>query len=379
MKIEHFKMVSRFDDWRFSFIPQIFGLLYFWLLIFKYELNFEILKLLGLSFITSVGFASIGYLINEFFDQKSDALVGKKNQLKNASIAQKLTYFFISLSLTFIPWLLLPSNTLTWVLISLQLAVYFLYNAPPFRLKNHPFFSILLDASYAYLIPFILSGNTYYLGAKTIKIHLGVFILFASILFLVGLRNIFLHLIDDYFFDNQNGRISLPKILGVNKSKLLLITIFSLEFILLISVSILLSSYYRLFLILLFIALFYLFGIFIRIKKDDKYFILDSSFCSKSNAIYQIYFPLICLSTLCLEAPLWSILVPIHLLTLIPKSYILRLKGLLKFIFKEIVSKGIRNMMSKIVNYSIYYLFLIVGVNLKKEQKSALEFLRKQK
>lgn len=382
MKIEHFKIVSRFDDWRFSFIPQIFGLVYFWLFLYGYELNFATLKIVVFSFITSLGFASLGYLINELFDQKSDALAGKKNQILNASVGQKLIFFTISIGLTFSPWFVLPNNSITWTLISLQLVFYLLYNSPPFRLKNHSFWSVFLDASYAYLIPFLLSCNTYSLGAKSSKLSLGILLLFASILFILGIKNIFIHLIDDHFFDKQHGRLSLPNILGVNRSKVFLVTLSSLEYILLMAFSILISFRSLLFLCLLFIVSYSLYKTLIRLKNDDKYFILDSSFCLSSNTIYQIYFPLICLLILCIDSPLWSVLVPLHLLTLTPRVYVNRLKDLLTFYFLLIIKVAYnftRSLLSKIINYSIYFLFLLAGVNLKKEQKSALEFLRKQK
>jgi 1,4-dihydroxy-2-naphthoate octaprenyltransferase len=382
MKIEHFKIVSRFDDWRFSFIPQIFGLVYFWLFLFAYELHFETIKIVVFSFVTSLGFASLGYLINEFFDQKSDALAGKKNHILNASISQKLIFFLISISLTFAPWFILPNNTITWVLISLQLVFYLLYNAPPFRLKNHSFWSVFLDASYAYLIPFLLSCNTYALGAKSSQLSLGILLLFASILFIVGLKNIFIHLINDHFFDKQHDRLSLPRIFGVKRSKVFLTTLSSIEYLLLITFSILLSFRSLLFLCLLGMVIYSFAKMAIHLKKDNKYFILDSSFCLSSNAIYQRYFPIICLVILCIESPLWSVLVPLHLLTLTPRSYINRFKDLLTnniLIFTKVAYRYIRKLFSKIVNYSIYFLFRLGGVNLKKEQKSALEFLRNHK
>ena len=75
-------LATRAKDWRFSFIPQIFGNIYLWLLLFKIDFGIKGLILLLLSLITSFGFAALGYLINEYFDQEDDAKAGKINKLK---------------------------------------------------------------------------------------------------------------------------------------------------------------------------------------------------------------------------------------------------------------------------------------------------------
>jgi 1,4-dihydroxy-2-naphthoate octaprenyltransferase len=78
--------LSRTKDWRLTFIPFILGCVYLWLVWFRTPFSIEAMTLIALSLITAIGFAALGYLINEYFDQEDDARAGKLNRMALAPI-----------------------------------------------------------------------------------------------------------------------------------------------------------------------------------------------------------------------------------------------------------------------------------------------------
>ena len=84
-------IATRAKDWRFSFLPQIFGNLYLWLILFDIPFSISSVLLLILSLITSFGFAALGYFINEFFDKKDDENYNKVNKLLRLAIHNKFS------------------------------------------------------------------------------------------------------------------------------------------------------------------------------------------------------------------------------------------------------------------------------------------------
>jgi 4-hydroxybenzoate polyprenyltransferase len=175
LSIKNYKnilLATRAQDWRFSFIPQIFGNLYLWLLLFKIEFSLGALSLLLLSLITSFGFASLGYFINEYFDQEDDTKAGKVNKLKVVGKSNQIILLVIIVLATFTPWLVLPFNKISGALVTAQITLFLLYASTPFRLKKNSYLSGIIDALYAYIVPLVLSHYTYYLYSGTLSINI---------------------------------------------------------------------------------------------------------------------------------------------------------------------------------------------------------------
>ena len=105
--------ITRARDWRLSFVPFIMGCVYLWLWGFGLPFTIEIIWLTFLSLVTTVGFASLGYFINEFFDKESDARAGKINKLAHLSPGIQIFIFSLVLALTLLPWIWLPSTKIT--------------------------------------------------------------------------------------------------------------------------------------------------------------------------------------------------------------------------------------------------------------------------
>ena len=172
MRLNNLAQTTRLNDWLYSFIPQIFGNIYLWLLLFKIRLNGPSILLLISSLLTSFGFAALGYFINEYFDKEDDAKAGKLNRLSVINNRQKIVLFLSICCIVFLPWLFLPYDYISLELIAGQCSLFILYAAPPFRLKKQWLAAIVIDALYAYVIPFLLSIYTYRLFAHQTKIDL---------------------------------------------------------------------------------------------------------------------------------------------------------------------------------------------------------------
>src|SRR5438045_2442079 len=115
--LSQFTVVSRAKDWRLSFVPFIMACVYLWLWWFQISVSIQSIMLVLLSCCTTIGFASLGYFINEFFDKHSDKRAGKVNRLAALSTQKQALILSVILLITFLPWLWLPADSMSWLLI----------------------------------------------------------------------------------------------------------------------------------------------------------------------------------------------------------------------------------------------------------------------
>ena len=374
-------LASRASDWRLSFIPFIIGCVYLWLFYFQIKYSTEAIILFVLSLVTSCGFASLGYFINEFFDKKSDAKAGKINRLALLPGIYQFLLFSATLSITILPWLVLPFDKFSICLISLEFFLFLIYSLPYPRFKEIALLSNLIDALYAYVVPLILAFHTYSLfaGGKFDSFIL----LFSITAFVIGFRNILIHQVNDVFKDKKSGIKTLPAFLGVYNTNLLIKLLIFFEFVLVNAFSIDIFFKTPLFLIwIIFFNLYFLIKLYRNRHGLSSIYISIQQTRHFTDHIYQIFFPLITLGLLLYLDYRWLLLLPLHLFFLVPKSLFENIKNyLLKMLSYAIgLSSRLKNIffriLSTIVNYPIYYLFLLFGVDLKKENKSALEYLK---
>jgi 4-hydroxybenzoate polyprenyltransferase len=375
--IQKILFATRLSDWRLSFVPFIIGTVYFWITWFKIPFSFYHLTILFLSLCTSFGFAAFGYFINEFFDKDQDAKAGKINKLSTISTPRQFLLFLFILLLTFCPWLILPSTQLSFLLITTEIALFFLYSLPLLRLKNNYFLAPILDASYAYLVPAILSFHTFSLLTTTPKYSIQLWPFFIM-LFFIGYRNILIHQVNDVLGDIRAQAKSLVQKLGISNTEALL------KALLITEISILAAFIFALpfvslnYLILVFALVFFFF-----LHRNNLYAVLQTKpfFILKSerqfiDLFYQLWFPFSSLLILGFLDWKWLLLIPIHALLLIKKDYIIRL---LDVLMDYLWHYSLRPLFSFILNYLIYFCFRIVGVNLRREKKSAMEYLKSRR
>jgi 4-hydroxybenzoate polyprenyltransferase len=376
-KLHQLSVILRTRHWRLSFVPFIMGCVYLWLGWFKIEACKSSFLLVLLSLLTATGFAALGYFINEYFDIHSDAKAGKLNKISLLSFPVKTALFIGILMCTFLPWCWLPSNQLSWFLISLQIIFYLIYSLPFFRLKEVPVISNFIDAGYAYWIPLLLSHHTYSLFSSS---GWAPWLPFLSIaVFFIGFRNITIHQIDDIFNDKRVGFKTLPMMLGVQRTDFLIKIFLVSEVIFLFAA--LVKMAWELPIYFIVVGMFAFFTTLSlwrnRAKLFSPYFVIEEARIL-TDSTHQYVLPLTALAVLCFQNPWYVLLIPLHLWLLFPHYY-------LYFFWRKIVSLWykvkfflfvhVRHAMSIAVNYPIYFVFKWMGVDLIKEKKTAADVI----
>ena len=363
--IQNLGNLTRSDDWRLSLVPLILGCTYLWAVLLQIEFTLDHFLVIVLSYVTSFGFAALGYFINEFFDQAHDKKAGKINKLSLIAPKYQLTLFLSLLLFTLVPWIYLPKNNLSYVLIITELLLFLIYSMPFIRLKETFFFAGVIDTMYAYVVPAVLSYHTYsFLSESTISLE--YISLFFLLLFVVGYRNILVHQIKDVMGDIRSKTKSLPQLLGPDLSNKFLHWLVFFE-LLLLSLTLIwfsLNSWQ----FSLFIALLILF-IYQHKSSLKQLLVFDGFFALKkvrqsTDVYYQKFFPVASLVFLIGVDPYWLVVAPMHWALFVNLN------------LKNRYHTYVRPVLSSMINYSIYYMFLLFGVNLKERQVSAINFLK---
>jgi len=175
-----------------------------------------------LSMCISVGVAGVGYLSNDVGDSERDRAIGKPNVQQGLSTTNLLLLYALFLSMALLPWLWLPFTRYSAGLITLELVLFFAYSFKPFRLKERGVPGLVADALYAHALPALLAAYTFCLFAfQSVKSHM----LFVASLcvwqFLLGLRNILFHQLQDAENDARSGTNTFVVRKGVQASEAL--------------------------------------------------------------------------------------------------------------------------------------------------------------
>lgn len=367
--------LSRAKDWRLTFIPFILGCVYLWLLWFQTPFSFDAMVLFFLSLTTAIGFAALGYLINEYFDQDDDLRAGKLNRMAIAPANMRTGLLLAASLIALLPWLWLPSNRFSWLFIAAELGCFAMYSLPVLRLKNIPFIANLIDMAYAYTIPLVLSFHTYSLfHSQSWPAWLWPLVACVS---LIGLRGIIIHQVDDLFNDKRAGISTLPITIGPRPTSLVLAFLLMAECVAFLLFAIMLCSVMPWWAVS--IPLVYLIYIAMLVRSEQSLQLAFLPLTPQRHAtdqFYQIVFPMLMLALLALSNWWWAILIPLHVGIMVPFH---AMKGVWhkgRNAVDWVYYIGIRKPMNATVNYSIYYGFLMIGVNLKKENTSAAQYLR---
>lgn len=380
--VQKLLILTRAKDWRLSFVPFIMGTVYMWLWWFNIRFSLSSLTLFVLSFVTTVGFAALGYFINDFFDKESDAKAGKINMLASLPSIYQAALLAVCLLLTFLPWLWLPKDKISGYLIAAEISLFLLYSLPFPRLKSLPYISGIVDSGYAYVIPLALSLHTYTLYANA-RTPLWGYIMLATVAF-TGFRNITIHHINDVFKDRASGTTTLPQKLGVKNTNRVLYNLLIIEILMMIIWGVIVCYYKPVF--ILWIGFFLMFLI-VRCRQiarnfQFKYFsILPVRHLT--DPAYQYFFPGFALILAVTNDYRWLVLSPFHFLIMLTKPMqviaweTLYWKSIqLKYACIRVFTWAVIIPSSLVVNYFIFFVFLMAGVNLRKEKMSAYKYLQ---
>ena len=366
------KGAFRVKDWWWSKAALLMGMVY--LFTARYHIPFgKFIPLSLLSLTTITGFASLGYLFNDMFDIEKDRLAGKRNFLAGRSAGTIILLFLLSATFVLAPWYWLPKDNFSFILIGLQLVLFIIYSAPPIRLKEQGLAGIVTDALYAHGIPPVLAAYTFALAGNYPFTVTDIAFLFAWQT-LAGFRNILIHQAEDMPADRISGSRNFVAGIAQATFQEIVTRLISME-LLLGGVYFSVLGYYHL-PFYLFLSLSVSLALFLLIlprllKSPGRYF---------PNNIYEKWLPVAYLLLLGGEDLRFIILFVIHLLLFNFDFYVQtadKIYGRWKSVAFTGMLISLKIWLSYPVNYFIYYSLRIFGVDLKKENVSAAQYLRK--
>lgn len=308
-----------------------------------------------------LGTGVFGYISNDISDEKIDKEVGKTNVTTHLSFSVKIFLLCSFALIGFLPISVYSPQTIPWVIGEFILLI--IYAFPPLRLKEKGFLGVITDSLYAYLFPAIIL-LTYLDSIGLVDIFFWFFIPVFS--FLVGIRNILHHQIEDYDNDMLTNTKTFATRYPLLSKKIqnfsTLVAIFSwllaLIFVQINPFSNVVSVFFLVIGLIYFLKL-----IFYFLYKDEK-------FIASAPEFDFIFYGLIVEFVFLLIEQKFSYCFIVFFLFL--PIFRPKIAGLL---FQAIIlCKNIyfmtRRILSFIINYTLYYSFLLVGINLKERAKN---------
>lgn len=366
----------RAEDWWIGKASLLMGLVYLFTIYF--QIPFADFGLWACcSLLTIIGFASLGYLVNDFFDLEKDKLANKKNFLLDKSAIQQTVYFSIALLLLFAPWYFLPYDFFTIALMLLQLLLYLLYSMPGIRLKERGISGLITDALYAHSIPSLMAAHTYALISNK-PLGITFIVLLFAWQFCVGIRNILLHQLNDYNSDRISNTKTYILINKSNESTLLLQKLIVTELTILISIFIILLWGNKMFLIALVLILCSLLYNFLKHTQNHEvnYY---------PNSIYEHILPFAFISILATGDKRYVLILLLQFILFSGKKIgmfisCIPFKGFW-FNIENKIGYSAHFAFSNLklgINLGIYYFFRIIGIDLIKEKTDAKGYILRQ-
>lgn len=346
--MKHFlKKIStllRAHHWWSFIVPPILGFCYLSIYIHAIPFATAIFNL-PLFFITIIGTAGFGFFVNDVADIQSDALTGKKNIAAKINKSTRILITIILLLIAITPWILLPKNLYCISLFLLQIIFLFIYSIEPFRLKKNIYAGVFLDACYSSVIFTLIGIETFRIaGSTSIKLNQYFILLLALWAFFKGLRNIFLHQLEDRKNDKKSHDITFAEKFPMGILNSINRLILPIELTLLVTLIYFCNGYIKNFfwgfvIFLLFSMLKYRFWEKLRLSKRHYRFM----FIKILNDFYEEWFPLTCLIFLALLDVRFIFVLLIHL-TLFP-NILIKINEVVKMYWSDVkyAIKLIRN------------------------------------
>ena len=159
---------------------------------------------LALFLVASVGIAGFGHLFNDLFDIEQDLESGASNLAAGRHPLRLAATFALVLLLAWMPWRWLPTTPAVWTLLGLEFALFILYSIPGVRLKERGILGPIADALYSWMISTAVALLVFArLGAVMVPAWASA--LLAAWAFILGLRHILTHQIEDASRDQAAG------------------------------------------------------------------------------------------------------------------------------------------------------------------------------
>lgn len=306
----------------------IFTLLY--AVIYFFELlSPSLFFFLFISLFLSAGIGGFGYLFNDYNDIKQDRLMGKQNIFYSLSKVKIYLLVFVFSAFAIFPWYFLPFTKVSLFLILFEFFLFYSYAFPPLRWKERGFLGVFSDAMYAHVIPSLLAIYTFshFGGSSTFEASPLLIICLSLWLFLFGIRNIFIHQIED--LENDKKAKTKTWIQEIGEEKIKKITFFIMvpvEFILFIFLQALLPTPIWAIIIpyLIYIVAYFLkkylvnkFPFFVSEswKNKDVFYFFNGNLL---NEYYEKFLPIVMIIAFCATNIEYGFLLIFHLIFFLP-------------------------------------------------------------
>ncbi|MCO5247745.1 MAG: UbiA family prenyltransferase [Chitinophagales bacterium] len=310
--VNPFSYIRTTHWWAYKATP-VLGFIYFYCN-YAYIPNTQLFSVIFSFLISFVGFAGLGYVINDIYDIRTDRKAKKSNSLDGTSFGFKVgLQLFLSI-LAWSPWIYLR---MPWYIILCLLGLLgflLLYSHPYTRFKEHPLLGPMCDALYGHVIPILITCFTFQQYIEVVPYNEWAFYISLIIWqFLKGLRNIFIHQIDDFENDNVSNTRTLVTLKGKEVIyRFAMRRILPLEivflFIFLISVGPKFKGAW------LFFCLFILIYRIGHGKFKKLFDHQDNYYLFFLNDFYEMYLPYYFLLSFCFRQPVFILFLLVHIL-----------------------------------------------------------------
>lgn len=318
------------------------------LLLFAFvsNINLELTIIIAMKLLPAYLLIGIGgYFLNDLFDQKADRLAKKFNV---TSLLNKNLLTLIIIGLWFIGFYFVYTLSVKASLfLIMQFIALLLYSATPFRFKERGVLGVITDALYAHVIPELILLS---IIREYTEIPYWLWAMFLLFTFSIGIRDILIHQVQDFKNDSRSNT-STYVLNNVSRSKgyVYACNIIGISSISLFFFFTLIFNFTVPFLIL-FILISVSYSVMVVKNKtlvnDEliRIYIISSSIVFAYLLIDNTFY--------------YGFMFLIHpyFISFIRQTFPI-IRKLISYIFVNIIPLA--------VNYSLYYLFLIVGRNLK--------------
>lgn len=350
----------RYNDWWQTKVPFLFGIFLWHLGEFYTAPEAPFLNLLFV-FMWIIGAAGFGYFVNDWFDIDQDKAAGKANMAASMHPSKRMALVAVLLLMAVLPWFYLPNDTVTLTLVGLHLLSFITYSVPPIRTKERYYLGSINDALYSFALPAIIVSRAA-AGFSDVLLQVEFISLWLFMwAFAAGMRNITQHHILDRKEDAVSNTKNVVNKYGlrrnVNLIRLLWLPMELFFFLTYVAI------WGRVPLIVYAGLLFYTFwGLLpvVRVNLRHRKYKFDLSLFS-INGFYEHMLPMIMLAFWIVIDP-WFLLVLVVWQVLIPNPIINFLLFQLEVLFHHVVLKlfwMVRLVLSRIVNYTIYFFILL--------------------
>jgi len=201
--LDAFHRLSRADNWWYYKIPPLLSVAYLVMLACSMSPVKGIVTTLA-ALISLSAVASYGHVLNDIFDIAQDRLAGKPNRMAARSPFQRLFWCGLFLALGFITWAVTDMGSPAGLALAADYLLPTLYSVPPVRLKERGVWAALADAAGVHAIPTLFVGLVFLhqAGCPQAAGFLSAAVGWA---FLVGLRGILIHQLQDRLNDQKAG------------------------------------------------------------------------------------------------------------------------------------------------------------------------------